>query len=117
MRVRREALKRLLDALQAIQAVEAFTAGKTLEAFLDDDLLQAGVERKFEVIGEALKCAHAADPDVLELVPELPRIVSTRNRIIHVYEGVDHVILWDAIQNELPSLKIRLQSALEVNQP
>jgi uncharacterized protein with HEPN domain len=117
MRVRREALKRLLDALRAIQAIDAFTSGKTLQDFLDDELLEAGVERKFEVIGEALKLAHAADPAVLELVPELPRIVSTRNRIIHVYEGVDHVILWDAIQNELPSLKIRLQSALEAERP
>ncbi len=48
---------------------------------------------------------------------KLSRIVSTRNRIIHVYEGVDYVILWDAIRNELPSLKTRLQSAREANQP
>jgi uncharacterized protein with HEPN domain len=95
--VKREVLKRLLDALQAIQAIEAFTAGQSLATFLENELLQAGVERKFEVIGEALKLAHASDSNVLELVPELPRIISTRNRIIHVYEGVDHVILWDAI--------------------
>jgi len=116
VKLKREALKRLLDALQAIQAIESFTAHHSLVDFLDNELLQAGVERKFEVIGEALKLAHAADPAVTELVPELARIISTRNRIIHVYEGVDHVILWDAIENQLPSLKARLQSALEQNQ-
>jgi uncharacterized protein with HEPN domain len=30
---------------------------------------------------------------------------------------VDHVILWDAIQHELPTLKTRLQSTLEASQP
>jgi uncharacterized protein with HEPN domain len=66
---------------------------------------------------QALKLANAADPSVLELVPELPRVISTRNRIIHVYEGVDHMILWDAIQSEPPSLRARLESVLAENQP
>ena len=115
--MKREALKRLLDALQAIRSIEAFTADQALATFLENDLLQAAVERKFEIIGEALKHAHSADPSVLELVPELPRVISTRNRIIHIYEGVDHMILWDAIQNELPSLKARLESVLGEDQP
>ena len=52
MRVKREALKRLLDALQAIQAIDVFISGATLKAFWGNELLQAGVERKFEVTGE-----------------------------------------------------------------
>lgn len=111
--MQRKALKLLFDALQAIRAIDTFTSGQSLATFRDNELVQAGVERKFEVMGAALIAAHAADPAVVELVPELPRITSTRNRIIHDYDSVDHVVLWDAILNELPSLKARLESRLE----
>lgn len=50
------------------------------------------------------------------LLDALQAIQLSRSQIMHVYEGVDHVIPWDAIENQLPSLKARLQSALEQNQ-
>jgi uncharacterized protein with HEPN domain len=75
------------------------------------------VERKFEIIGEALKRAEDADTSVLDFIPDLRRIVGTRNRIIHVYETVDQLILWDAIQNDLPGLKTSLLDVLSTNPP
>ena len=71
-----EALKRLFDAFTAIESIERFFANSTLDQYLDNELIQSAVERKFEI-----------------------------NRIIHVYEAVDQLILWDAIQNDLPSLR------------
>jgi uncharacterized protein with HEPN domain len=71
-----EALKRLFDAFTAIESIERFIANSTLDQYLDNELIQSAVERKFEI-----------------------------NRIIHVYESVDQLILWDAIQNDLPSLR------------
>ena len=94
--MRMEALKRLLDAFEAIEAIERFIENCTLDHYLDDELIQSAVERKFEIIGEALKRALDADPSVLDVIPDLRRIVGTRNRIIHVYETVDQLILWDA---------------------
>jgi len=111
--MQRKTQKWLFDALQAIRAIDTFSSGQSLATFRDNELVQAGVERKFEVMAAALMAAHAADPAVVELVPELPRITSTRNRIIHDYDSLDHAILWDAILNELPSLKARLESRLE----
>ncbi|WP_081469209.1 HepT-like ribonuclease domain-containing protein [Runella slithyformis] len=37
-------------------------------------------------------------------------IISFRNRLIHGYFGVDYQILWYLLQNELPQLKIDLQT-------
>jgi len=71
-----EALKRLFDAFTAIESIERFIANSTLDQYLDNELIQSAVERKFEI-----------------------------NRIIHVHESVDQLILWDAIQNDLPSLR------------
>jgi uncharacterized protein with HEPN domain len=82
--MRREALKRLFDAFEAIEAIELFIENGTLDRYLDDELIQSAVERKFEIIGEALKRALDADPSVFAIIPDLRRIVGTRNRIIHV---------------------------------
>ncbi|MCT0245102.1 DUF86 domain-containing protein [Synechococcus sp. CS-601] len=43
--------------------------------------------------------------------------MGTRNRIIHVYETVDQLILWDSIQNDLPGLKTSLQDVLSKDAP
>jgi uncharacterized protein with HEPN domain len=115
--MRREALKRLLDALEAIEAIERFIENCTLDHYLDNELIQSAVERKFEIIGEALKRALEADPSVLAIIPDLRRIVSTRNRIIHVYEAVDQLILWDSIQNDLPGLRSSLLAVLDKDPP
>ena len=115
--MRREALKRLLDAFEAIEAIERFIKNCKLDRYLDDELIQSAVERKFGIIGEALKRALEADPSVLVIIPDVRRIVGTRNRIIHMYEAVDQLILWDSIQNDLPGLKISLMAALEKDPP
>lgn len=115
--MQREALKCLLDAYEAIAATERFTDNCPLDVYLDNELIQSAVERKFEIIGEALKRALETDPDVLNLIPELHRIVGTRNRIIHEYEAVDQLILWDSIQNDLPGLRRNLLVVLELNPP
>jgi hypothetical protein len=73
--MRREALKRLLDAFEAIEAIERFIENCTLDHYLDNELIQSAVERKFEIIGEALKRALEADPSVLAIIPDLRRIV------------------------------------------
>jgi uncharacterized protein with HEPN domain len=92
--------KRLQDALEAITAIESFLASQSVEDFLSSDILQAAVERKFEILGEALKKAAEVDEGTVTLVPELRQIVATRNRIIHVYDNVDHLILWDVVQTQ-----------------
>ena len=109
--MRTKALKRLFDAFTAIESIEHFIANCTLDHYLENELIQSAVERKFEIIGEALKRASEDDPSVLNAIPDLRRIVGTRNRIIHAYDAVDQLILWDAIHNDLPSLR---NSLLEV---
>jgi uncharacterized protein with HEPN domain len=45
---------------------------------------QAALERKFEILGEALHQAEQSDPELGDRLPELRRrIIGMRNRIIH----------------------------------
>ena len=52
--MRLEAKKYLYDILQAADLLHEFTTGKGFADYEGDAMLRAAVERKFEIIGEAL---------------------------------------------------------------
>jgi len=107
-----EARKRLLDAAEACAAIAEFTRAKDFAAYTRDRILRSAVERQFEIIGEALGKAAEADKSPEQLIPELPRIVALRNRIIHGYDSVDDEIVWDIVKHKLPALEIQLRKLL-----
>lgn len=90
--------QRIHDALQACRAIQSFTHQVSFNDYADSLMLRSAVERQFEILGEALNRASEIDPDIQTLLPDLPRIVGMRNRIIHGYDSVDDEIIWDAIQ-------------------
>jgi uncharacterized protein with HEPN domain len=107
-----ETKRRLLDALEAGHAIRQFSAGIDFKAFLADEMRQAALERKFEILGEALHRAEQSDPELGDGLPELRRIIGMRNRIIHGYDAVDEEILWDAVQFKIPLLSEQVLVAL-----
>jgi uncharacterized protein with HEPN domain len=107
-----ETKRRLLDALEACRAIQKFSAGTDYASFLGDELLRAALERKFEILGEALNRAEQSDPELAERLPELRRIIGMRNRIIHGYDVVDEEILWDAVEFKAPILSDQISALL-----
>src|SRR5271165_4271837 len=57
-------------ALRALERVPRFLAGRSLEAYLADDLCQSAVERQLEVAGDALGQVRKLDLDLFARVPE-----------------------------------------------
>ncbi len=98
----------LKDVLDAIDSIEKFVEGITLDEFRRDDKTSSAVIRKFEVIGEATK--HVPE-QIRDEHPEIPwkSIAGLRDRLIHAYFGIDHKLVWDAIKTELPKLKPKLK--------
>jgi uncharacterized protein with HEPN domain len=107
-----ETKKRLLDAQEACRAIQQFTAGNNFVSYAADSMRRAAVERKFEVLGEALSHAEESDPKLAERLPEIRRIIGMRNRIIHGYDAVDDEIVWDTVQGKIPSLLDQLSALL-----
>jgi uncharacterized protein with HEPN domain len=107
--------KYCVDMLFAIDAIKSFIPPEaTLQIYLNEPMLQAAIERKIAVIGEAMN-------NCLKLAPELPisngrRIVNTRNKIIHAYDGIDARLIWDIATNHLPILEQELITLLECEQ-
>ena len=105
-----EAKKRLLDVVGACEAIAEFVAGKDFSAYEKDRLLRSAIERQFEIIGEALNKAAAAEPSLATQISEFHRIIGLRNRLIHGYDNVDDEILWDVVQSKLGPLKAQVDA-------
>src|SRR6266508_21811 len=96
--------KYLWDAVAACDLVRSFTAGKSYVDYEADALLRSGVERQFEIIGEALNNLSKLDSALASAIPELPRIVAFRNILIHGYATVDDALVWQVLVDKLPAL-------------
>jgi uncharacterized protein with HEPN domain len=103
------ALSHMLD--HAREAVK-LSQGKSRTDLDNDRLLQLGLSRLVEIIGEA---ANRVPADVQGRHPAVPwhEVVSARNRLIHGYDFVDLDILWQIVAADLPSLLPQIETALE----
>jgi uncharacterized protein with HEPN domain len=94
----------------AREAVE-LAKGKTREDLENTRLLQLGLVRLVEIVGEA---AASIPRDQRAKYAAIPwqDVVGMRNKLIHEYDRVDLDILWDTVTVELPDLIEALQTIL-----
>ncbi|MBD5231266.1 MAG: DUF86 domain-containing protein [Bacteroidales bacterium] len=95
----------LMDVYMAIVAVESFFKDYPMryDVFVNDSLRRSAVERKTEIMGEAINRILKIDPSFP--LPHARQIVNTRNRIIHAYDSVQPEFLWSLVINHIPQLK------------
>jgi len=80
--------------------------------FLRDSLIQDGVIRNFEIIGEASK---QLSDGVKGKHPEIPwsDVARFRDFLIHHYMGVNLVRVWTVIETNLPALQKAAEERLK----
>ncbi len=108
-----EIRKYLFDVLQAAENIEEFTRQMTYADYDTNRMVQAAVEREFEIIGEALSRIKKLDSSFLDHISEYQRIIGFRNVITHGYDALDLELVWDAIRNHLPRLKQQARQLLD----
>ena len=111
--MRRDPRTYMWDALTAANLLMSFSNGKTFRDYEADALLRSGVERQFEIIGEALNQLSKAAPDLAGRVPDLARIVAFRNILIHGYATVDNALVWQLVTTRVPELTAVLRALLD----
>ena len=99
--------------LEIIIIIENYTKGITKKDFLNNQLLQDGIIRRLEIIGEAAKNIK------LELRNNYPEVLwkdisGTRDKLIHHYFGVDLSITYSILKRRLPVLKKQIQKILDL---
>ena len=97
---------------EAAQAIAHFVAGVDEAVYAGSDLLHSGVERKFEIIGEALNQLSQSHPALATRVPQCAQVIAFRNQLIHGYALIDHATVWGVITNDLPVLHAALAELL-----
>ena len=95
----------LFDIAQAARDVGQYTNGLDYSGYASNGMVQAAVERKFEVIGAALNRIKGRDPAVLANINAHQRIVDFRNVIAHGHDAIDNELVWSAVRNHLPKLR------------
>ncbi len=98
---------RLRHAIDAVDAIQRYTADGR-EAFFLDDKTQDAVIRNIEILGQAVK---GISDDTRALEPEIPwrKIAGMRDKLIHEYFGVELGLVWDVVEDELPVLRPQLE--------
>jgi uncharacterized protein with HEPN domain len=103
----------LWDVAEAGRAIEGFTEGMDAQSYANSAMVSAAVERKFEIIGEALNQLSKLDLRLAARVPELSKMVAFRNQLIHGYATVDDQVVWNIVQKSLPDLIIVVKVLLQ----
>ncbi len=91
-------------------------AGADIERFIKDldrdAWLQAAVERKFEIVREALNRLHKSHPEHADRIPDMPGIIGFRTVLAHGYDSIVPEDVWDYARNDLPALRVVVQAML-----
>ena len=102
----------LADIEQAGADIARFTEGMGRETYVGDARTQAAVERKFEIIGEALNRLNSDHSEIAQRIPRLRRIVDFRNLLSHGYDQVIPERVWSYARHDLPELRRIVQELL-----
>jgi uncharacterized protein with HEPN domain len=111
--MQRDAKAYLWDIAKAADSIRSFSAGKSLDAYLQDELLRAAVERKFGIIGEALSQLLRHFPLYRERITLVGDIIAFRNQIVHGYAIVRDDMVWEIVQVYLPTLQAEVERLLK----
>ncbi len=94
----------LHDIRAAARAIRAFVTGKSFADYISDELLRSAVERKFQIMGEALNRIRREEPNLLDQIRDHRDVISFRNILVHGYDAIDDRIVWNVIEDDLSRL-------------
>ncbi len=96
----------------AIQKINIYLKDVSEEKFRLESLIQDGVIRQLEIIGEAVKQLSAESRAMQPLIP-WQDIARMRDKLIHDYFGVDIEKVWLTAKEDIPLLEEAVKELLQ----
>jgi len=102
----------VMDISDAINKIEDFMHGMTLDQFIADTKTAYAVIRALEIIGEAAK---KIPEEIKTQFPKIPwrQMAGMRDKLLHEYFGVDIRVVWRTVKEDLPRLKANLKPLID----
>ena len=100
--------------LDAIDKIEDYTAGVNETKFKSTPLIQDGVIRQIEIIGEALRNVSRVFREKYAYLP-WDDAIGMRDKLVHDYMGVDLDKVWETKTLDIPRLKEWTSQIVEAN--
>ena len=108
-----EAKNRLEDILESIARIDEYTNGKTFADYEQEAMLRDAVERRFELIGEAMRSLdELKDDSTAGDITNYKRIIGFRVVLAHRPHRVENDLVWSFIEGELPILRKEVEALL-----
>jgi uncharacterized protein with HEPN domain len=101
-------LRHILDEIDFLLKA---TGEVDYQSFLGNDLLTRASARSIEIIGEATKNLSSEFRKRHKEI-EWKQFAGMRDKVIHMYFGVNWIIVWDVITSVLPDVKNRIERIL-----
>ena len=103
----------LRHILDAIARIEEYIQGISEEEFFQKYLIQDGVIRQLEIIGEATKQISHKTRNEHDQIPWRD-VAGMRDKLIHDYFGVDVEQVWLTAKSDIPSLQTEIEIVLKL---
>ncbi|MBO7589126.1 MAG: DUF86 domain-containing protein [Bacteroidaceae bacterium] len=102
----------LYDISSAIDEIQSFfnQVPRHFDEYCKNLMLRRAVERNISIIGEAVNKIIKDNPNIK--ISNARAIIATRNRVIHDYAAVTDDVMWKIVINDLPKLKIEVDTLL-----
>lgn len=99
-----EEKKLLTDITISIDSIDDHLEYRRLfEEYKANKTKRRAVERELEIIGEAVNKLLKINPEIE--ISYARMIVDLRNKVIHAYDNVNDIVIWNVVMNHLPLLK------------
>lgn len=105
--------KLLNDILHSADHLERLSTRITVVNRETDEDLQIMVERRLEIIGEAIRQLESSDEKNAEMIPSRAGMVGLRNVIAHQYGDIDYEVIAITRHITVPELARQVRELLD----
>jgi len=103
---------RLQHILDAMLEVENYIERAEFKDFESNSMMRFACIKQLEIIGEASNHISEEIKSLFSNI-EWAQIIGMRHVFVHEYFGVDSLLVWEIIKNDIPELKIKIGEIIE----